>query len=537
MTPEPDADASPEAASPATDGSGETPPPEAPPPPAAPSPGAIPVEVQADETGGDPPSHQVELHGHARLLTQDRELRADSVTANTLTRDVTATGHVRVTGDERRITGQSLTGNLGTQTLSVEGDVRYSAIMVTPNTNVGPRDLPVTVRARHLDYNFLQKLGSFADIETTLQGLHFRGKTGVLRPDGTITLTDAEFSACPLGEGGRFGYTIRARGVDYDPKTGAVARRASVYLGRHRVLSLSKYRLSGESDSGGGHLPLPAIGSSELSGAWLRLGFQPTLLGLLADTHVDLTTRIGIRGATMLRPQGGGPTPFLRLAFKEEVEGRDPKRLLIDRLPEFGLVVDDASRTRLSHYLRGEISYAYLQQHAPRRRTGRAQITLLTEPIALRKGFGWRPYARPGLHYAAYSNGESYRDASAEFYVDRRWDERRTARFGVVKHFASGTTPFRFDEALIPTEAYSRLRWSAGSWGFGLRTRHDLTNGRLFDMVVSLGKTVRCIQPSIAYSSRLKEFSFQVNLVGLTTLDRLPAANTLPRPSFNDPME
>jgi hypothetical protein len=505
----------------------------------APAPaGGIPVEVQADETEGDAKNDLVNMNGAARVVSEEREIRADHITANTRTKDVTAEGSVRVTGDGRRIEGRTAHGNLRDRTVSVEGGVRYTSVLQVPNKRLGPRDLPLNVTADRLDFDFTKRTGSIQNVETILQGVRVRGASGVLLPDQRLQIQGAEFSFCPIDEGtGRYGYHLRAKSIDYDPQRGGIAHRATLYIGKNRIITLGRYHVAPGEGSGRQHIPLPRFGSSRLSGSFLSFGIQPSLTeNIIADTRLVLTTKVGPRIFTTVRPVTGGPNPFFRVHLKEEVVGRDPKRLLIDRLPEVGFLLDDLSESRWSRWVRGEISYGYIRQHDPNRRTGRALLSLLAQPIPLQDWGRWRLSARPGIQVSTYSTGENYRDLFGELSLARRWTVRRSMQFGVRKHVIGGSTPFKFDEALIPNELFTRVRWSWGAWGALGDTRWDLGRKELFDARIGIGKVTRCVEPRLVYSTRLKEIRLEVNLIGLTDTSELPPAGTVPVPSVNDPV-
>jgi hypothetical protein len=486
--------------------------------PSTPPPGSIPVQVDADESEGDAENGLVTLKGNARVVSEDREIRGDQITANLQKKDVTAEGNVRVTGDGRRIEGRTAHGNLESRTVSVDGNVRYTSVMQIQDKRRGPRDLPLNVTAEHLDFDFFRSTGSFLNVETVLQGVRMRGASGVLLPDQRLQIRGAEFSFCPVDERtGRYGYYLRAKQVDYDPQGGGIARNASLYIGRRRILTLSRYHVAQGEGSGRQHIPLPRFGSSRLSGSFLSFGIQPALTeNVIADTRLELTTKVGPRIFTTVRPVTGGPNPFFRVHLKEEVEGRDPKRLLIDRLPEVGFLLDDLSQSRWGRWVRGELSYGYIRQHDPERRTGRGLLSLLAQPIPLQDWGQWRLSARPGVQIATYSTGENYRDLSGELTLARRWTSRRSVQLGARKHLIGGSTPFKFDEALIPTELFTRVRWSMGAWGAMADTRWDLGRKELFDARFGIGKVIRCVEPRLVYSTRLREIRMEVNLVGLT---------------------
>lgn len=504
----------------------------------APAPDSIPVEFEADEGEGIAEEDRVILRGNARVTSEGREFRAQEITANTRTTEVAAEGNVVVTGDGRLLQGQRARGNLRDRTVSMEGDVTFSDVLQIPRPRVGPRDLPLTVRAEQIDYNFLKRTGSMRGLETTVQGLRVRGESGVLLPDQRLQIRGAEFSYCPVDEGERYGYSLRARQLDYDPAVGATARDTTLYIGNRRIVSLPYYRVDQGDGGGSANIPLPRIGSSRLAGSFVSFGFEPRLWeNVVAQTRLELASKIGLRAFTTVRSVSGGPNPFLRVHLEEEVEGRDPKRLLIDRLPEFGFMLDPRSRSKWSRWVRGEVSYGYIHQHNPERRTGRGLISLQAQPIPLRDWGRWRMSVRPGIHLASYTSGDSYRDLYGEIAVARRWNQRRSVRAGVVKHVTGGSTPFKFDEALIPTELFTNLRWSAGAWGFGVNSRYDMGRGELFDARISVGKAIRCVEPRLVYSTRLRQIRLEVNLLGLTDLDDLPPAGSVPPPVPGSPAE
>jgi hypothetical protein len=220
------------------------------------------------------------------------------------------------------------------------------------------------------------------------------------------------------------------------------------------------------------------------------------------------------------------------LVTKEEVTGRDPKRLLIDRLPEFGYLIDGDSDTRWNRWVRGELSFSSIRQIDPDRTTSRASLTLLGTPLKLKDVGLWRMSFSPGFHEATYSDGHHYQDINGEIAFARRWSARRNLKVGIAKHFTAGVTPFKFDEALIPTELNTRLRWSAGSWGFKLDTRYDLGRQELFDAEIGVGFAVRCLEPRIVYQYRENEIGIEINLIGLGDINDLPPAS--PPPAASD---
>ena len=493
----------------------------------------LPLEFEADEQEGRFDIETFTLRGNAWVRSKDEEIRAQEITGNLSTTEITATGCVIATAEGQKLEGERARGNLRNRTLSLDGNVRLDTFLEVPNREEGPRALPISVRAQHIDYDFLLRTGSLNDLQMTTMGLQFRGQSGIVLPTGRMSLVRAEFSACPLdelGEGERYGYSLRARTVDVKPEGEAMAHRVSVHIGGTRVAQVSRLRIRG--NEGGGataEVPLPRIGRSSLAGYFLSWGFQPTVLpGVVADTRFDLASKAGIRAFSTIRASGGGPNPYLRVHVKEEAEGREPRRVLVNRLPEVGFMLDNESRSRWTRWVRGEASFGYIEQRGPRRRATRAQLYLMAQPIPIREWGRWRLNARPGLRLAAYGTGDSYRDLSAEVAVTRRWDARRNVRAGFARHFIGGRTPFTFDEALIPTELFSTVNWSFGPWGVGASIRYDAGRGELFDAKFGIGHVIRCIEPRIVYSHRLRQVRLEVNLVGLTNLSDLPPAESAP---------
>jgi lipopolysaccharide export system protein LptA len=491
--------------------------------------GPIPIDIQAEEQEGDLIHNRIQARGNVTATSEGRTIHANELSADLKTRDIDAEGQVSITDEERQMSGDHAHGNLQTGQIGIQGNVVYSTVILVPDRDKKRRELPLKAYARQITYDLKNRTGALSNLETDALGFHFKAASGRLYQSQKIQLVGAEFSACPLDEPQKYGYHMRARTVDFDPQKGGTVRHAAIYIGDHHITTLSQFHFRGGTGASQTRLPLPTFGRSSLSGYFLSFGFQPSVFSdWVADSYVGLTEKIGPKFSTNIHPLVDGVTPYVKASIKEEVTGKEPRRLLIDRLPEAGLQIDDASSSPLRRWFTGNANISYIRKHGPELSAGRASLTLTGNPVKIQDLGQWRLSLDSGFHQALYTTDDSYRDLHGGFALSRRWTARRSLRVALDRHFISGTTPFTFDETLVPVDFNTQLRWSFAKWGLKVNTTYDVQRHNLFDATFGVGYLFRCVEPRLVYRYRVKEIGFELNLVGLGDIDELPPEGSFP---------
>ncbi|MGQ9524222.1 MAG: hypothetical protein ACUVTZ_05200 [Armatimonadota bacterium] len=449
--------------------------------------------------------------------TAEAKLSADEI--KRVQRDgrevVIAAGNVAVAVNGTELRAPEAEWDPDAGTIRLIGTTTLTSHLPTERTTARrlPRGLSetilVTVTGKDAVYNINKQSGSVRDARTVVQELNIRGSQ-ITVSGGEVLVQNAVITTCDLD---RPHYAIRATQAHVIPGTKAVIRGASLTLGGTKLLGLAQLNVNLRRDRTTSGLPLPRLGRSRLSGYYLRWFFPfPVGHDTSADVSLDLASKAGFRGSALVRGDSLF-TPFLRVATKEELLGRRPKRVLVTRAPEAGFLLDRGALGGSLRALQAEASIGWFREHTTGARTSRLSLNVqVGEPARASVG-RWRGALIGGVRVAHYGTGEDYRDISASLTAARLIGKSDSLEIGIAKHFLSGRTPFIFDEAYLPVELNQRIELRRGLYSFEVGTRFDLDEGKLFDVRLGVGRAYHCLEPRLVWRGRLRELSLEVRLV------------------------
>lgn len=245
-----------------------------------------------------------------------------------------------------------------------------------------------------------------------------------------------------------------------------------------------------------------------------------------AGTALRVTARQGVVGSLWADRTVGAGTLSARLSRKEWVADDLEDRLGLYRLPEINYqrpltALESDGRFDLT------LSLGSYKEDLETQHEGEPVRPRVYEQRAL-ASLGYvahsaRYRARRGDWYgatgrlSAYSTGDRYRELELFAGLGGRLADFARGHATLRHHFASGQTPFLFDDVDIKTELDSGLnvrldeKWCVSGWG-----RYDLDEDRLRDYEVSLRRRMHCLTWDVYYQAIGDRVGVRVNLNGLT---------------------
>jgi hypothetical protein len=360
-------------------------------------------------------------------------------------------------------------------------------------------------------------------------------------------------------------YRITAREIRLTSDQKLMLKRARVYLGNFKVLSLPKLsvNLSGQQEARS-LIPRPGYGSRD--GFFLRSnvplmgtvendleldlkltvkrGIQGGFVGGHAITGSALAAppyvpdwRIELRRTSILQPteyddrtpevafRGSKASPNLTAIFasvlsRAPVPDIDLDDGLVSSLPEVGIrvVSRQAGINEPPIGLQGQLrgSWGRFEEHPDNvgpinrwdiRGTGSTTLAKLSKDTALRAS---------GLaRYSSYDTGDHYSVLGASLDVSRIFPGGSYASLRLINHWINGSTPFEFDDVDIDREIQAAGRIVRGRNSVGVVLDYDLGENELRSWQLRLAHRMDCLEPSISFNSDLRQVSVGLRVLGL----------------------
>lgn len=430
--------------------------------------------------------------GDARLLYEDVELRADRLAADRRSGRVDASGNLELLQADRRLAGESVEYNLRTSEGSIErARAEEQGVIVSGERIVFGRERIVAHGA------------CFTTCDRPQPHYAFRADT--------ITLTSEEAGPGETPTSGQLSFD-RAR-VEYRGRSLFTVPYYSVRVG--------------ELGRPGG-APTPVTGFNRDDGPFATIEYSLGQPGSAAraDFSYRYTSFRGIRGRLMLR-HALGPAE-LRAGYIRREDAADRELatddleaaladVLVDRRPEYGLVLHDAALGRWltlqGEWLRGHYSERLTGAEADLANGNRTTATVLLSS---------RPYsAAPGVtlsHALGWRRSSYYSGADLTVRLHRHTAEVRAGprlwfSLSHVTRNASGDTPFLFDSVGPGRELMGEVGFRVTpGWRLRVADYYDLEANRTRDMIVEATRVAHCLTYTLGWRKERGSFYAAVGI-------------------------
>lgn len=380
---------------------------------------------------------------------------------------------------------------------------------------------------------------------------------------GTGTLWDAVFTTCSDDEPD---YRIESGQVSLLPNGRVRVRRASVYMGRWKVITLPTLKLRVGSQAAS-RAVFPRPGYDKLEG--LSLSHTLRLVDtdrLQTSADVRLTTRNGVQGeatATFgmdgvlldypgrffdygsmrsravdlprepMQPSGVRglqPVRAARLRLHSTVSRRQRvfdignENLAVSKRPEVGVTYTGSQISfskrpldpRLEVYPQATAVWGrYDEVPAAAPTTTRRSIAVLAPVNFL--DLGPRTTIQPVGSYSisSYGSGDTYRTWSYALDASRLFANGSYASLRFIRRHESGSTPFEFDDVDVRREMQAAAQAHLRRHILGLALNYDFDKERLYEWEILYAHRTDCLVRALRWNSRLKRFSVDIALTNL----------------------
>lgn len=433
---------------------------------------ATPVEltVRADEMSADLQAESVHAQGGVVAQWGEFVLHAEEITADLRSRLVTSPGQASLETPTGTVSGRDLSADLQQGTASVEG----------PS---GRLDFPA------------------GEGQEGVYSLYFGGQAASRTAAGAWRVQEARLSFCGADHPHQ-SLDVREATLSADGRLRLRGVSASLYGAR--IFSLPRYtvRVTG----GPSGMPFPRLGYTSGYGVNAQINLEfPSGSGLLV-----LSEKRGLSGSAAARATRGQWSASLGAALKEDANNPFDSSLLLTRWPE---VTAQWQAPLAGASVSLETSWGSLTEY-PRK--------VRHERLLAAANCRWRSQPRPGLAVqwevglteADYSAGFRQRTTTAAVRAILRLSRDTTAEVSYRNIGVSGSTPFRFDEVVVPREASVGLAGRlAPNWLARTAQQYDLRDGRFYDGQVTLENVQHCLAYGVTWSKRRGSLEFAIRLV------------------------
>jgi len=450
------------------------------------------MAIEADAVLLDLSEEVTRAGGQARLSYGDAALHAQQIEANRVTGKVTATGDLALVQQGRRLEGE------------------------------------------RLEYNFRTGEGSLENARVQEQGVVIRGAKVDFSPKQVVA-RQAYFTTCDSAQphyilgAETIRLTARQAGARGRPESGRLTldRAHVIYRGR-RLLTLPRYSVSVGQLGEQAASPFPASGFDREDGPYASISY---LLGRPGDPSFAgfsyrYTSFRGIRGYLKLQRQVGPAELAAGYVRREASTDRELRpdefttglaNVMVNRAPELRATLEDLPLGRRLHLrvelLRGSYSETEHFKADIRARADRSTISgLLTLPpypvsrgLRFSHALGWRR--------SNYSPGDqlTIRFLRHSLELARSRDQRLSLSY--VTRTGSGATPFLFDQIEVGRELLAELRLRLSRrWSLRVADLYDLERRDTRDMMVSVTRTVHCLDYTLGWRKARGSFFVGINL-------------------------
>jgi len=453
------------------------------------------MEIEADSVELDLNREATRAQGHARLAYGPLELHADEVTADRQTGEISAAGGLALVHSGRTLQGDDL------------------------------------------HYNLRTEQGSLANATVAEQGLIIRGQRIDLSPQEVVA-HDAFFTTCDRPDAhfslsaDTITLTAQQTQPGGQPQSGRLTldRGRVTYRGR-RLFTLPRYSVQvgqiGEPSSS----PFPASGFDREDGPYAQISYT---LGRTGDPTVGsfsyrYTSFRGIRGHLKLSRQTGPLDLAVGYVRRETATDRElqPEDLtntlssiMVNREPEFTARLADVPLTPFLNF-RGEAIWgAYSESEEfeadTRAKADRTSLSglLSSTPYYLSPGLALSHAI--GLRRSSYSSGDQLTIRYFRHTLSLAPGRDTSLALSYSTRRGSGATPFLFDTIGAGRELFADLRLRlTPRWKLRLVDVYDLDLRDTRDMILSLTRTVHCLDYTIGWRKSRGSFFIGINLAPL----------------------
>jgi hypothetical protein len=454
------------------------------------------------------------------------DLHADTSTYDEATGDFEASGNANLHYDTDSVQADSIKGNANTKELFATNFRAHVKTLFFQGAQLATKQVPMP------------------------------GPPGQY-PLATYVVQNGQFTTCSKEHPD---FRVTARRLSVIPEQRATMKRASVWLGNFKLMTLPKLTLKlNEHTSGESLFPRPGYNSRdgfsvtinqrlnasdrlavildfrETTRSGLQGGLRTNLLlgGKQSSTRAALLTDLRLRPITLPRLQNselvrppnydnnlfaGQLMAFAAYDQHQRIFDIDAKELLVSTTPELGIrwITNPyhIGSTGIAAYLAGQASwgsFAEAETHQSHSRTD-ARMTLTTAPIPVLRNVFFQPAAY--IRKSGYDNGESYGNRGVS--ADLSTSYGRAYILGRILNFtASGSTPFEFDDIDRFREFHTAFLYTGKRMGLGLTLRYGLDQHSLYDWEFSYTRRLHCLEPTLTWDNRFGLFRIDIKALGL----------------------
>jgi lipopolysaccharide export system protein LptA len=449
--------------------------------------------------------------GGVHIYFQGTTLSADSVTGSNSSGEVTATGHVVFVNSDRQLTGNTFHYNYKTN-IGKTSNASASADLLPPGTLTYDGEPPARA--------------------------YFHGDEMSASPN-RYELTNAIFTTCdrPAPH-----YYLSARSMVLIPGKEFTAHDVSVVFLGTRLFTLPSYKIKLDDEQESKRKTnLPPLAFSGEFGIYTGHRFE---LSQGPDYIGNLDLRIGtlqfIQAGVDYTRIAGQPF-FARVGYRESFYGGTQTDTLLTRLPEVGVrycwgksaqqfvggtdpiglgeTLIDPLVTRLSAYHTElsdatEIGVGHFTEDPSHITNNRfdARSLFFIDSIPIDSNSWISPSVLTRI--SLYDNGDTYSSLGGSLSFTHKISKSAFASLTYLNFGIGGQTPFHWDAIQLSNELALLTRFRFGDYRFRILTRYDLNAQSVYDTEFTLSKTIHCLEPSISWDNRAKEFSIGMGLTG-----------------------
>ncbi len=268
-------------------------------------------------------------------------------------------------------------------------------------------------------------------------------------------------------------------------------------------------------------------GYSSYDGLYVPVSWD--LSGRGSEWEVSATVRLGTElrfpGEVAARRTSGRQTLTLAAARRQLVAWDVDQWSRINLLPELSLSRPLSAPSACGDSADLNLSLASIREEpmtSPAREAIKASVSVGYASDAQarrqRQGAWWAVSGEQSL----YDTGERLRDLQLELGIGS--DQSRATRGALwyVRHQASGSTPFLFDDIYAENELYGQFTLGLGQdWSLDSYARLDLDESRLRQWQIGVYRRLHCLTWGLRWDRAGETLSLEVNVNGLTG-DTLP---------------
>ncbi|MCS6861133.1 MAG: hypothetical protein NZT92_12525 [Abditibacteriales bacterium] len=391
-----------------------------------------------------------------------------------------------------------------------------------------------------LRYDLDQRRGTLDNAQIVVEPLTFRSEQiQVQMRDKNLSMSSVLLTTCSR-ENPHF--SLRARMIDVTLEEAANMHGVSLFWGKRKLFTFPRatFLMPGAAKEPRRRrqlMPTPSLNNND--GLLLRLGYTLPLTpeapgvrqGLFANVDVGYSTRRGFRGGpslvyrtTFAAPalsRNAPPTRekvglFITLKAKEKdgIEDHFNSRLLVDRRPELEVRAQPFPLTmsRLRLLVDAVAAVGDYREFPSGVSSARQYLALNLDTRA--PGVTSPFYARLFAEKRDYDDRDM-RVLGLEVGVQGMIPRYAKGRLSYVTTNIHGSTPFEFDQILIPQELRADVDLRLNRhWMLPLDLRYDLDRQRFRNKRLGILRTLDCVAYGISYDSARQEIKLEFRLLG-----------------------